>query len=261
MENPRPEKVAVVAEVRERAQLGQRHDPHRVPRLDASRTSPRCAASLRAAGGEYKIYKNTLVRFAVQELGLTDLEEIARSAPPRSPSSRTTRPPWPRRSGTSAAPTRTSSSRAGCSAATCLRPPTRPAAGRPAFARGAAGPHRRRPGGADAEVRRSAAGPAPQLRLRPQGPHRHDARRGGPGEPEPAAEARSRARGTRSRGARSRRSSPQPKKRGTRSRSASSRRRRRKPKSLDEQRRSRPAERRSNRRWQLRKRSSTRSPA
>jgi large subunit ribosomal protein L10 len=32
--------------------------------------------NLRAAGGEYKIYKNTLVRFAVAELGLSDLDEL-----------------------------------------------------------------------------------------------------------------------------------------------------------------------------------------
>jgi large subunit ribosomal protein L10 len=32
--------------------------------------------SLREAGGEYRIYKNTLVRFAVRDLGLTELEDL-----------------------------------------------------------------------------------------------------------------------------------------------------------------------------------------
>ena len=32
--------------------------------------------SLRAAGGEYKIYKNTLVRFAARDLGLVELEAL-----------------------------------------------------------------------------------------------------------------------------------------------------------------------------------------
>ena len=32
--------------------------------------------SLREAGGDYKVYKNTLVRFAVADLGLTDLDDM-----------------------------------------------------------------------------------------------------------------------------------------------------------------------------------------
>src|SRR5437870_13891607 len=32
--------------------------------------------ALRAAGGDYKIYKNTLVRFAVRDLGLEELEAM-----------------------------------------------------------------------------------------------------------------------------------------------------------------------------------------
>jgi large subunit ribosomal protein L10 len=32
--------------------------------------------SLREAGGEYRIYKNTLVRFAARDLGLSDLEQL-----------------------------------------------------------------------------------------------------------------------------------------------------------------------------------------
>jgi large subunit ribosomal protein L10 len=75
MENPRPEKVAVVDEVRERlssasATILTEYRGLTVKDIAALRRS------LRDAGGEYKIYKNTLVRFAVQELGLTDLESL-----------------------------------------------------------------------------------------------------------------------------------------------------------------------------------------
>lgn len=73
MDNPRPEKVAVVQEVRERleAAAGAILTEYRgltVKELAALR------GSLRDAGGEYTIYKNTLVRFAVRDLGLDDLE-------------------------------------------------------------------------------------------------------------------------------------------------------------------------------------------
>jgi large subunit ribosomal protein L10 len=69
MENPRPEKVAVVDEVRERfsgseAALLTEYRGIDVTDMQALRRS------LREAGGDYKIYKNTLVRFAVRELGL-----------------------------------------------------------------------------------------------------------------------------------------------------------------------------------------------
>ena len=74
MENPRPEKVAVVAEVRDKltesdAVLLTDYRGLDVPAMATLRRA------LREAGGEYKIYKNTLVRFAVQELGL-ELEDL-----------------------------------------------------------------------------------------------------------------------------------------------------------------------------------------
>ena len=58
MENPRPEKVAVVDEVR--------------AKLEASEAAvlTEYRRALRAAGGEFKIYKNTLVRFAARDLGM-----------------------------------------------------------------------------------------------------------------------------------------------------------------------------------------------
>jgi large subunit ribosomal protein L10 len=75
MENPRPEKVAVVAEVRERlegadAALLTEYRGLNVKALADLRRQ------LRPAGGEYKVYKNTLVRFAVRELGADELEAL-----------------------------------------------------------------------------------------------------------------------------------------------------------------------------------------
>ena len=66
MENPRPEKVAVVSEVRERL------DEARAAILTEYRglTVADMAGlrrTLRAAGGDYKVYKNTLVKLAVSE--------------------------------------------------------------------------------------------------------------------------------------------------------------------------------------------------
>ena len=69
MENPRPAKVAVVDEVRERfsssdAALLTEYRGLNVAQMATLRRS------LREAGGSYKIYKNTLVRFAARDLGL-----------------------------------------------------------------------------------------------------------------------------------------------------------------------------------------------
>src|SRR5437868_5232645 len=75
MENPRPEKVAVVNEVRERLSSsgGAILTEYRGLNVSDLATLRR---SLREAGGQYKIYKNTLVRFAVRELGLEQLDEM-----------------------------------------------------------------------------------------------------------------------------------------------------------------------------------------
>lgn len=74
MGDPRPDKVAVVDEVREKldAADGALLTEYRgldVPALASLRKE------LRAAGGEYKIYKNTLVRIAARERDL-DLDEL-----------------------------------------------------------------------------------------------------------------------------------------------------------------------------------------
>ncbi len=70
---PRPEKVAIVDEVRSRlegssAALLTEYRGLKVSELATLRTA------LTAAGGDLKIYKNTLVRFAVRDLGI-DLDE------------------------------------------------------------------------------------------------------------------------------------------------------------------------------------------
>lgn len=72
MENPRSEKVALVSEVRERlssssATLLTEYRGMKVGDLASLRRA------LRQAGGDYKVYKNTLVRFAARELGMGDL--------------------------------------------------------------------------------------------------------------------------------------------------------------------------------------------
>ncbi|MGI9032872.1 MAG: 50S ribosomal protein L10 [Acidimicrobiales bacterium] len=75
MENPRPEKVAVVAEVRGRlssasATLLTEYRGLKVDEL------ARLRQAVRAAGGDYKIYKNTLVRLAVADLGLEGIDDL-----------------------------------------------------------------------------------------------------------------------------------------------------------------------------------------
>jgi large subunit ribosomal protein L10 len=74
VEDPRPEKVAVVAEVRERLSSASAALLTEYRGLDVHSIGE-LRRALRAAGGDYKIYKNSLVRFAVRELGL-DLEDL-----------------------------------------------------------------------------------------------------------------------------------------------------------------------------------------
>ena len=79
MDNPRPEKVAVVDEVRGRlssasAALLTEYRGLNVKDLANLRTA------VRDAGGEYRIYKNTLVRLAARELGLDELQRAKPAA-------------------------------------------------------------------------------------------------------------------------------------------------------------------------------------
>ena len=75
MENPRPEKVAVVEEVRGRLSAANATllTEYRGLKVD---DLARLRQAVREAGGDYKIYKNTLVRLAVADLGLSDLDDL-----------------------------------------------------------------------------------------------------------------------------------------------------------------------------------------
>ena len=75
MDNPRPEKVAVVEEVRDRfassdGALLTEYRGMTVAELAELRTA------LAAAGGEYKVYKNTLVRLAVADRGQDGIDDL-----------------------------------------------------------------------------------------------------------------------------------------------------------------------------------------
>lgn len=74
MENPRPEKVAVVDEVRAKLEAAGAALLTEYRGLDVSATAE-LRRALRDAGGEYKVYKNTLVRFAARDLGL-EIEDL-----------------------------------------------------------------------------------------------------------------------------------------------------------------------------------------
>src|SRR5882757_10943822 len=74
MENPRAEKVAVVDEVREKLSAADAAVLTEYRGLNVTAISA-LRRSLREAGGEYKIYKNTLVRFATRDLGL-EIDEL-----------------------------------------------------------------------------------------------------------------------------------------------------------------------------------------
>lgn len=75
MENPRPEKVAVVDEVKSKLDSSSGAILTEYRGLKVSELAE-LRRALRAVGGEYKIYKNTLVRFAVADLGLAELDEM-----------------------------------------------------------------------------------------------------------------------------------------------------------------------------------------
>lgn len=74
MDEPRPEKVAVVDEVRTRISSSDALLLTEYRGITVGEMA-RLRRALRAAGGDYKIYKNTLVRFATRELGL-DLDAL-----------------------------------------------------------------------------------------------------------------------------------------------------------------------------------------
>ncbi len=75
MDNPRPEKVAVVEEVRQRLHSSSAAILTEYRGL-AVQDLATLRRSLREAGGDYKVYKNTLMRFAVADLGLDQLQAM-----------------------------------------------------------------------------------------------------------------------------------------------------------------------------------------
>ncbi|HUR18976.1 MAG TPA: 50S ribosomal protein L10 [Acidimicrobiales bacterium] len=75
LDSPRPEKVAVVDEVRERLSSSAAAILTEYRGLGVKDLST-LRRSLSEVGGDYKIYKNTLVRFAARDLGLDDLEAL-----------------------------------------------------------------------------------------------------------------------------------------------------------------------------------------
>ncbi|MHB8343067.1 MAG: 50S ribosomal protein L10 [Ferrimicrobium sp.] len=75
MDNPRPQKVAIVAELLERLRSSEAVFVTEYRSLRVSELA-KLRWSLRDAGGEYKVFKNTLVRIAARESGLEVLEEL-----------------------------------------------------------------------------------------------------------------------------------------------------------------------------------------
>src|SRR6476619_3175176 len=75
MENPRPEKVAVVTEVRERFEAADAALLTEYRGLNVKALAD-LRRQLRPVGGEHKVYKNTLVRFAARDLGAGELESL-----------------------------------------------------------------------------------------------------------------------------------------------------------------------------------------
>jgi len=74
MENPRPEKVAVVEEVRAKLEDSSAAVLTEYRGLSVAATA-QLRRALTNAGGEYKVYKNTLVRIAARDLGL-ELDDL-----------------------------------------------------------------------------------------------------------------------------------------------------------------------------------------
>ncbi len=74
MENPRPEKVAVVAEVADRLAGAEAVVLTGYQGLSVAEMQ-RLRRTLAESGGQYKVYKNTLVRFAAVDAGL-DIEDL-----------------------------------------------------------------------------------------------------------------------------------------------------------------------------------------
>ena len=74
MGDPNPEKVAIVAEVKEKFSISDAVVLTEYRGLNVTDMAV-LREAMREAGGEYKVYKNTLVRFAAKELNL-EIDEL-----------------------------------------------------------------------------------------------------------------------------------------------------------------------------------------
>ena len=74
MGDPRPEKIAIVAEVQEKFSNAEAVILTEYRGLDVTDMAV-LRTAMKQAGGEYKVYKNTLVRVAAKELNL-EIEEL-----------------------------------------------------------------------------------------------------------------------------------------------------------------------------------------
>ncbi len=102
MDNPRAEKVAVVDDVRTKLSAAEATVVTEYRGLSVAAISE-LRRALREAGGDYKIYKNTLVRFAARDLGLEDRRSCSPAGPTAIAASWTVTPqPWRRRLARSA---------------------------------------------------------------------------------------------------------------------------------------------------------------
>jgi large subunit ribosomal protein L10 len=75
MDNPRQEKVAVVEEVTAKLQASDAVIITEYRGMSVGQLAT-LRRQLRPAGGEYKVYKNTLARFAAEKAGLSDLASL-----------------------------------------------------------------------------------------------------------------------------------------------------------------------------------------
>lgn len=75
MENPRQEKVAVVTEIREKLEASDAAFITEYRGLSVGALAS-LRRTLRPAGAEYKVYKNTLARFAANDAGITGLDSL-----------------------------------------------------------------------------------------------------------------------------------------------------------------------------------------
>jgi len=75
MENPRPEKVAVVSEIREKLNAADAAIITEYRGMSVGALA-QLRRTLRQSGAEYKVYKNTLARFGARDAGIEGLDAL-----------------------------------------------------------------------------------------------------------------------------------------------------------------------------------------